>query len=110
MGLAGLGQAVEQAGADIARHHHGFAGALYQLAGQRRHCGFAIGARDGDDCGRVLMLRLKLCQGVGEDIEFAAHGHMGGACRFQQAGQTRRRQTGAHADTGEVAKRQRAGI
>jgi hypothetical protein len=46
-------QRVEQRGADVARHGHGFPGALHQLAQQRGHSGFTVGARDGQHFGPV---------------------------------------------------------
>ena len=54
-GIELFAQGVQQRRADIASHGHRFSGALDQLAGQRGDGGFAVGAGDRDNFGRVAL-------------------------------------------------------
>ena len=104
IGLQPFGERVQQRGADVAGHGHCFARALCELARERRHGGLAIGARDGDDGGRVAALRLQIGQRLAEQVQLARHGHAAPRCFVQHGLQLGRGQAGAaqHAGHGFI--------
>ena len=95
LGIQLFGQGVEQRRADIAGHCHGFPCTLDELAGQRGHGGFAVGAGDADELGRIGLVLFQAGQRLREQAQFVAAGNALRACRRHHAADRSGRQTRA---------------
>jgi hypothetical protein len=101
------GERVQHRRADVAGDGHAAAGALDELAGQRRRGRLAVGAGDREDLRRVAALGLQLRERLREQVQLAAHRHVGGARGLQQRREARvaRAQARALVDAGDAVQR-----
>ena len=95
----GLSQGVEQCGANVACHFHRFACTRNQLPGQRCHCGFAVGAGDGQHLGCVAKSGFQVLQACCKQAQLTALPQAHGFGRIQHRGHHLRAQAGASKDS-----------
>ena len=73
LGINALGQGIEQAGANIARHAHAQTSMFQQLPRQRGNCGLAVGAGNAKHLGRIAMGLAQTLEGMGKQIQLATN-------------------------------------
>ena len=102
------GERVQHRRADVAGHGHAAAGALDQLAGERRRGRLAVGAGDGQDLRRVAALGLQLRERLrrtGRARRAPARWRRCAACSSGAQARVGRAQARALVDAGDAVQR-----